>query len=156
MKSMGLEFRVQDESMKKSRARSPSLRKAIRSRPSTLDLEAMARPVFSAGIDISATGGQVLDLIEKKRMHRLTDRDLLGYIQRYTDADERMAAACILRLKGMGCIIDALQRDSSGDLIITKIIVEWHPPVHRGLDVEPPETLMEPRIWLPPLLILLP
>jgi cell division protein FtsZ len=76
-----------------------------KSRP-RVDMESLARPILQSSVDISSTLNDVMEVVEHKKMEELSDGDLLKYIQNYIDESENVIAACIIKLKDMGCIIE--------------------------------------------------
>jgi cell division GTPase FtsZ len=99
-KAMGLGFQLPQEQRKR-------IVPSPRPRPVPLvDLE--RRAAFAAGgsVDISSTLTRVMEALENNATRRMADWELVDYIKRHVDATEDEVAACIVRLKEMGCIIE--------------------------------------------------
>ena len=96
-KSMGLGFQLTEP-----RRTAP----VQRSRPVTaMGVRRTAYPAAVNG-DISSTLRQVMEFIQVEPLGRMTDVELIDRILMNVDATEEEVAACILRLKEMGHIID--------------------------------------------------
>lgn len=99
-KSKGLGFQLSDD--KTERTVEPQRAK----KEGYLDLEKVGSSVINRNRDISSTLREVMDLVEGMNKKEMTNKELLDYIKLYIDEDESTIAACLMRLKEMGCIIE--------------------------------------------------
>jgi len=99
-KSMGLGFELPQ---KRERAAPP-----VASHRPTAPINLVSRVAYSGRgrTDISSILGEVMEAVENNPKRRMPEWELLQYIQEAVDTTEEDAAACILKLKEMGCIIE--------------------------------------------------
>jgi len=71
-----------------------------------VNLESRVAYAVSRNQDISSTLRRVMEVIEDNSVRQMGEWELVEYLREFVDVPEEEVAACIVRLKEMGCIIE--------------------------------------------------